>query len=148
MRTVLPTNEIIAYAAGFFDGEGTIQLNYYVRKNRTIFNFKTSIAQLDTRPLEFIRSYWGGTITKNKTTKVNYLHIAGDTAEIFLRDILNFSIHKKEEIKWALEFRKTMSLGKDDKGRFNELDSNIIEFRKTLCDSVTEHRRILRKNRI
>ena len=55
----------IAWAAGFIDGEGCIQISKSKDKkdkDRLQFSLRVTVVQVDTRPLEFLQSLFGGHI--------------------------------------------------------------------------------------
>lgn len=95
-----------AYAAGFFDGEGTVDLRYrrthggkYER-----FELRLQIAQVDTRPLMALQAQFGGSICKPKMLSASRLCIVGHDARAFLTAVRPYLITKAEEADIGLAF--------------------------------------------
>lgn len=104
---------IVEYAAGFFDGEGSIILD----RSRASYRLVLSIGQVDSRPLYFIKSHFGGVVKltnswrKRANAKPLYHWIIKDAAAgAFLLDVIPFLIVKQEQAKVALSFRATVLL--------------------------------------
>jgi hypothetical protein len=91
---------IIAYAAGFFDGEGCISIT----KNGAV---DVRISNTAKNVLVTLHSYFGGSIT-NRTQKVNkaqYVYsLYGETAINFLSLIKPFMIDKLPQAEAILEY--------------------------------------------
>lgn len=88
--------DVVLYAAGFFDGEG------HVEKTR----LTCQIGQNDRRPLEYLQTYFGGSIQKRRNRHNNGHHVLVLTAmdcREFYEAILPYSIVKAVEISEALE---------------------------------------------
>ena len=103
-----------AYAAGLFDGEGCVLIAYPRTGNgRRYHRLDVSIAQIDSRPLRWLRDRYGGHLTanpkRNQSVRIVWHWRVNDrTAEAFLKSILPFSILKSAQIEVALEFRATV----------------------------------------
>lgn len=97
---------IEAYAAGFFDGEGNIDIRYrktgggkYQR-----FELRITVVQIDRRPLELMQDKWGGSIARRKQNTCSQWVASGRQAATFLHDVFDFLIVKREEAEVALAF--------------------------------------------
>lgn len=104
-------NPTTIYFAGFFDGEGTVDIRY--RKTHKgkygRFELRVQVAQLDTAPLIEMQGIWGGSICKPKTHNVSRILIAGKQAIKFLADIHPYLRVKKDEVAIALAFANLMN---------------------------------------
>ena len=102
---------ILAYMAGFFDGEGCV----IIRKNKKKHNiFKTvhvNLGQNSKFILEYIDQFYLGTFytykpdkDKNKLTKLFYhWTLTGTRAVKFLHDIYPYTIVKREAIEKVIK---------------------------------------------
>lgn len=105
--SILPSNFLFLsdvhkqlWIAGFFDGEGFIHLS-------TRGQIQVGIANSDLKALSFIKKTFGGGITtkKQKVNKKLYMwRVYGQKALKFLKSIFPYSIVKKEQIKYAIEY--------------------------------------------
>lgn len=95
----------LAYAAGFFDGEGCI----HMRPNGQIH---IAISQVDIRPLQFIKEGPGYRmiLRKDARDKDYWLRSAKrDVIVEFLRLIFPYLVLKKEQALLAIEFIESKS---------------------------------------
>lgn len=108
-------NEVaIAYCAGFFDGEGMVGIHKASvaktnqRDQWPTLSLKIQVGQKDRRPLDFLRSMFGGKIyTKyRRGIPVIYEWHVGrrEHQKRFLRAILPYVILKKREVEIGIEF--------------------------------------------
>lgn len=101
------SEEVLAYYAGFFDGEGCIMINKhpgYRRLDIRISNTNEGIL------LEFAKLF-GGCVYKNKRRKDTYKEkwqwcIPPKPAVVFLKAVYPFLRLKREEALLALEFQQ------------------------------------------
>lgn len=98
------------YIAGFFDGEGTIQIKYRLLRYKgrpdakyAVFEMLLSVAQVDKTPLRFMQESYGGSIRTDKNG-VSSLRFTGENARTFLAVITPHLIVKREEAEVALKF--------------------------------------------
>lgn len=89
-RTASETDK--AYAAGFVDGEGSV--NIYQNQNGYRY-IRVCIGQMSIEPLMFIQSFWGGVFTQSKSTRLWMLNINGHKGSSFLRDVFPYLIVKR-----------------------------------------------------
>ena len=111
----------LAYAAGFFDGEGCVLVSRHKNKfSLGGFNHHLSmtIAQQDRRPLELLCQAFGGTyersgwrydengnvLDKGRDRGVLRWKLVGRKAMEFLAAIEPYSVVKKDQINVALQF--------------------------------------------
>lgn len=108
----------IAYLAGFFDGEGCIQINKVGTELAKRYNkngryyLMVSVNQVNPAPLEILQKSYNGTIgphaEKTSTKRKTWVwRVQGKHADKFLEDILPYLLVKKEEALVALQFRET-----------------------------------------
>lgn len=102
---VSPTATDKAYAAGFFDGEGSINIRLPVR--RSGYRLVVSVAQTRIAPLEWLCQRWGGKVTPIKRTNPTWSwSLCSQQAGAFLSDVLGFLIVKRAEADIAVAFQK------------------------------------------
>ena len=114
------------WAAGFFDGEGSISIRPHSHgRSERLY---VAVSQRSRAPLEALRETYGGSVSKTRTpSNCHRWRITGVGAEAFLRRIQPHALVKREPIAIALEFRATKGL----RGR-------------RLAEGVREHRAALR----
>jgi hypothetical protein len=114
MADVVITQQDIAYAAGFFDGEGCVQL--YMRKSGRTKNCLTTALSAygtDSTPLYWLHQRWGGSIKWDETPKrlgtgrrpVCRWVVFSKEAEVFAKDVRPFLLVKAHQIDIWLEAR-------------------------------------------
>lgn len=87
---------IVAWAAGFFDGEGCVYAGEGVQKGGyRRFTFTVSAGQVVRDPLEVLEEHWGGTIhpiqSRGYGSRPQWLWmVRGQAAARFLEDVLPF----------------------------------------------------------
>lgn len=95
----------LAYVAGFFDGEGCVYLNALKNGGASL---RVKISQKDKRPLEYIRSIFGGSVcvSRNKkwATECWNWSVSAAQGERFLKLVQPFCLVKKEAIEIGLEY--------------------------------------------
>lgn len=128
----------VAYAAGFFDGEGSVDIRWRVSnapngKQYERFDLRIHVVQIATQPLEQMRAKWGGTIAKRKSSNCSDWVITGSAAAKFLTDVRPYLLVKADEADIAIAFAGTMR-----DGVVNTIGSKGVD---RLCDDVREFRR-------
>jgi hypothetical protein len=138
-----------SYVAGFFDGEGSIQLYMAMRANKNGKDYLrsqlyVSVTQLDPTVLNRLKDEFGGNVYERRprATKSGEEHRRWDwvaTSKValsFLEAIRPYLIVKAEEADCAIEFGHTMLEGNTRLGvppevllRRTELAQRIIEIR-------------------
>lgn len=112
--TSKPTD--LAYAAGFFDGEGSIMILPGLRtaKSNTHPRLLVSLAQVDRVCLDWLVEKFGGKIrVRQKQAKGNCRvalewYLCGVNAADFLRRVRPYLVLKAHRADLAMEFRKTV----------------------------------------
>lgn len=105
----------LAWAAGFFDGEGSVVIELSVSKGST-FGQRTSlpatVTQTSTECLDIFVDMFGGnikacehTLPHSRRWAVQYTwSVRNEKAIAFLKQILPYTVVKKEQIKVALKY--------------------------------------------
>lgn len=125
----------LAYAAGLFDGEGSVMIVFRPESkwSRPTYCLQTQLVSCDRCLVDWMQDRFGGSIstfqpsTATGRARVAHNWITGSRlAAQFLEAILPFVILKRERILIALQFRKTITTG----GR--PITPELLEIRKTL----------------
>lgn len=105
------------YAAGFFDGEGTVDIRHSTRGGNARFELRVSATQKDGEVLYMLAEAYGGTVCPSGHV-MRWL-VAARKAHGFLLDIEPHAIVKRDEIMIALKFygdgewgRKSNAIGR------------------------------------
>lgn len=100
----------IQYAAGFFDGEGSVTISLYHPKNSPIPvpHVRLAVSNYIVEPITLMRRRWGGSVHIAKRGDVWTLNLNGDDAHRFLRDVYPYLIVKREAAAAALEMFRHM----------------------------------------
>ena len=114
--------EKVAWAAGFFDGEGCISARtsytYSTRrsKNKVMIAFLVvTVVQKDKKPLEILEQMFGGALrlNRNKTGyPIHVLELYGQKAMNMLEILLPYLIAKKSQAELALTMKNDFQPGK------------------------------------
>lgn len=100
-----------AYAAGFFDGEGSVNVAYRYTKHSTWHHWlDITVGQKHPRVLEWLCDVWGGSIHKtgSKGYQGYVWSISTREAARFVSDILPFAREKEQQLILASEFSGLM----------------------------------------
>lgn len=104
----------LAWAAGFFDGEGCVLVSE--RLNKTVYQLFTTVTQQEPTALHLLKQRFGGNVTPDKTaTSDSYTRKRGAIlvwrwkatsaeAYAFLQSIQPYVVVKAEQVRAALEF--------------------------------------------
>lgn len=101
----------IAYAAGFFDGEGHIRIQRH--SSRGSYMLSVSAVQATEFPLPLFVELFGGTIKRrllpyrNTIRQLFTWQVSSKAAENALKLMMPYLIAKLDEAQLALEFRST-----------------------------------------
>jgi hypothetical protein len=98
----LAREEWIIYAAGFFDGEGCVQIAH--RRNTKVFYLKISAVQKNPKPLRILQGLFGGGIRTRKTAPFMW-EAASQKAFHALQEMLPYLIVKRKPSEIALAFQ-------------------------------------------
>jgi hypothetical protein len=106
-----PTEAEVAWAAGFFDGEGSVGIYLYTGKNRHAFNLQMTAGQVDIRPLLLLREIFGGRIETQYAGKAGrgrtlWRWSAGGREAIgeALRAMIPYLVVKREQAQVVLDY--------------------------------------------
>lgn len=107
-----PTEEQIAYIAGFFDGEGCVHIGG--RRRNTSYNLEVSIANTNKDILLWIQSIYGGYIknvrkAKERHTQCYNWRVVSNQAILFLESIYPFLRIKHNQADGAMAFQSLKS---------------------------------------
>lgn len=103
-----------AYAAGFFDGEGTVTIAQGKRADCQwpILNMRVIVGQNEIEPLLWLRARWSGTIVGRAAGNGRKQHHTwtcfSRQAEKFLADVSPYLQVKRERADLALRFQQSM----------------------------------------
>ena len=98
-----PSIQEICYIAGFFDGEGCIQIN--MRTSGSCYCYVTMAQKYVLEPLYICEKYWGGSLREQKCGTMVW-HCSTRKAEKFLKDIYPYLIVKKSQAEVVFDFYK------------------------------------------
>ena len=135
MESIISADEI-AWTAGFFDGEGCVCI-HPINKNST-YHLYVTVAQVDIRPLLFLKEKFGGGIYFHNRGKPNnqpsyQWATSGWKALNFLNLIVKHLKVKKEKAEKAIVFQNTFKIkNKKSKRSLKEI-TFYNEFRNKLA---------------
>lgn len=95
----------IAYTAGFFDGEGSINIMTRKREGWSIeHQLWVSIGQKDGHTLDWLKDNFGGNVYLVKRDGSFFWSASNKNAYNFLKRIISFLQYKKPQAELALKF--------------------------------------------
>lgn len=103
--------EVAAYAAGLFDGEGSVDIYNATPAKASkspSFMLRVTIAQKDGKVMYWLKENFGGYVGIDRHRKY-FIHrwdIRSQKAVVFLRIIAPFVIIKKPQVELAMEFEE------------------------------------------
>lgn len=100
----------LAYMAGIVDGEGCIAIERYVSKGHGYYRAKLRVANTNKELLEFLKLYFGGTISnfgkRSPNQKPAYMWaIPGETAIKCIKALLPYLFLKRPQAQLAIKFQ-------------------------------------------
>lgn len=142
----------ISWAAGFFDGEGTIQVigKGYRRNPHDVtvhlqYQLVIAVTQKDFRPIQKLIEMFGGTLFVHKHPYKGYqLHrwtCVANVARAALEAMLPFLVYKNEQAKVALEFQDHVNLWRGKKGMKTlptEVWQRRLEYKQRISSLISE----------
>jgi hypothetical protein len=127
---------VLAYVAGFFDGEGTIRIQNHKYNNS--YSLHCGIWQVDRTPLDYIALYFGGTVRmRKKQGNANDQWVWQSTSRNalqFLQAIEPFLVVKKAQALVGIQFQQRII--KRRGGRVSEHELAIREAERILMKSL------------
>ncbi len=136
--------ELLAYIAGFLDGEGAVGLYRCNTRKRFSYRLEVQLMQVDKRPLDLVKKHYGGSLSVRRHDNPKWQDCwhwmsADKTAERLLRDIYPYLIVKKERAEIALRFRDLPCLNNID--HINQITERSRERARVYNDSIIERRK-------
>jgi len=120
----------LAWAAGFFDGEGCITI---VRAGKGVrYYLDINVAQADPAPLKIMQALFGGRLATHgqaRNRPVYYWKASTQQAFRALNEMLPYLVVKREQAECAKAFNATFVSGK-------RADSSVMEQREALCQRL------------
>lgn len=101
----------VAWAAGFFDGEGHIRIAKHSKRGSYMLSI--SAVQATPEPIELLQKLFGGTAHKRVKSYRGALKVmftwqaSSKLAEGILMEMLPYLVVKRDEAELAFEFRRT-----------------------------------------
>ncbi len=127
------SNEILAYAAGFLDGEGCFSVD-------KSYKIRISCANTNRPIIEWFQQTFGGSFCKNATRRRNPRHrrcyswsIVANDAQQLLRAIVPFLKEKAEQALLLMFIQQTKT-----KGGPGSVSSILLEERNYLVNHLKE----------
>jgi hypothetical protein len=113
-----PDRDTIIYLAGFFDGEGCIQINKAHRKGghvSPVYTLGTSAVQVHPEPIKLLLKYFGGSLDTRDENNHRFIYCWRAASELALRFLLMvepYLLVKKEQASIGIEFQQHKSARK------------------------------------
>lgn len=108
------TREDLAYIAGFFDGEGCVQISKCINRARQAgyrYQLECKITQKCPCPLfDSLRKEFGGWIHETKQEEILNYRLYAQQARTFLREIVPYLRLKKEQAEAGIAFQNSLCL--------------------------------------
>lgn len=101
------TREECSYAAGIFDGEGTVYISPSAGRLRQHM-LMVAVANNNREVLEWLKERWGGSIQLAWSGRTFRWCVPAQLARVFLEDVAPYVIVKREHIPTALALQATM----------------------------------------
>jgi len=119
--STVPSHEV-AYTAGFFDGEGCVNIVRYLQRGRSYHTLQIVFTNTDFQALEWLRQRWGGYLSKPtqpsnpRHRSSRHLRMSAGPARPLLVAMLPYLIIKKSQVEIALEFIEAKSCNRGRRG--------------------------------
>jgi hypothetical protein len=113
--------EQVAYAAGFFDGEGHIRIQRHSKRGSYMLSI--SAVQATPEPVEFLKKVFGGTVKKramvyrNQPKAMFTWQASSKLAGEILKEMMPYLIAKADEADLAMVFRATFRAQYGDRSK-------------------------------
>ncbi|TMG31525.1 MAG: hypothetical protein E6H93_06360 [Chloroflexi bacterium] len=110
----VPSHEV-AYTAGFFDGEGCVNIARYLKRGRPYHILAIIFTNTNFQVLEWLHQRWGGNLIRQvvrgnpRHRPCGYLRLSPGPARPLLIAMLPYLIIKKSEAEIALQFIEAKS---------------------------------------
>lgn len=141
----------IVWAAGFFDGEGSVFVEISKNKNtrRRVRNLLTaSVTQTSTPCLNLFKQCFGGNITPITKSRRKHMNnsvcfvwrVRSKDAIAFLEAIAPYVVVKKEQVELALQYPLTSADGRKYAGPYNPLPDEVHNRRMEIGQKLRDIR--------
>lgn len=141
----------IVWAAGFFDGEGSVFVEISKNKNtrRRVRNLLTaSVTQTSTPCLNLFKQCFGGNITPITKSRRQHMNnsvcfvwrVRSKDAIAFLEVIAPYVVVKKEQVELALQYPLTSADGRKYAGPYNPLPDEVHNRRMEIGQKLRDIR--------
>lgn len=131
------------YIAGFFDGEGCVQIKNPRHGPGRVHLLSVSISNTYKPILEIIQRQYGGSLLPNRRIAKGLtgwdLYWSARKAEIFLRDVYPYLVVKKEQVLFAFKFLETVSLYR---GPHDSVSTSVLAIREELVGKIKAEKRV------
>lgn len=130
----------LSYIAGFFDGEGSINILTRKRPQNTEYTLTVAIGQKDGETLDWIKENFGGNVYLVKRDGTFFWTITHQNAIRFLKEIYPHLRYKKPQAKVAIEFyermpKRTRVTSKEEINRRERARQDLIALKKIIWKS-------------
>jgi LAGLIDADG endonuclease len=132
----------IAWAAGFIDGEGSLNIQHlkkhWTRKRDgkllyySYFVLQLMASQKSEEPLCKLQELFGGTILKRKYCGVGIWAIQGPKAAFAISKMLPYLTTKREQASIAIEYRKLVGINNNPHNRNYKIADQMLSLREEL----------------
>lgn len=102
-----PTRDDLIYTAGFFDGEGSIQILKYKKLTRAKahqYFMQVAVGQNDGATLDWMQERFGGGVYLVRRDGSFYWKTSNYAGYVFIKKIAPFLKYKKEQADLAIKF--------------------------------------------
>lgn len=132
-----------AWAAGFFDGEGSVSIKKSsASKTGNSFQLLLHAAQVDPEPLEKMKNIFGGNLCSYERQRkgLSYAErywewgLVGSGAKQALLAMLPYLTIKRERAEMAVDFQSVL----EERGRGGKLSIDEVETRKAFYDGMRQ----------
>jgi hypothetical protein len=148
---VLTDLNFIAWAAGFFDGEGSVFVEISKSKNtrRGVRNLLTvSVTQTSIPCLSLFKERFGGSIAAITKSRRNHMNnsvcymwrVRSKNAVAFLEIVAPYVVVKKEQVELALQYPLTLADGRKYAGLKNPLPDEVHNRRMEIGQKLRDIR--------
>jgi len=125
---------MLAYIAGFFDGEGCI--GTYIDQYGTVYTAVHVTQKYNLEPLRLIQKHFGGSISKSKSDGTSSVSLCKMEAIPFLKSIEKYLIVKRKQAQLCIELHE--HIDKQQYNRWNKPTEESKEYRKFIVNQIKE----------
>ncbi len=122
--TTVPYKTLIAWSAGFIDGDGC----FSIYKFRSSYQIKITASQRRKSPLIILKKLYGGSIWREKRNKSVFVwQISAIKAHVAINKMFPYLIVKRKEAKTVLAFREEYLLKNLKKEKFTTEEIEVYK---------------------